>query len=91
MLRDLRIGLRQWQRNKALAGVIVLLLGIGIGANTLIFSFIESILLKPMPVRDPGNLFLIEKNRQRQVRPDTEFSMPFSKRLPRGKISSLPR
>lgn len=73
MLRDLRIGLRQWQRNKALAGVIVLLLGIGIGANTLIFSFIESILLKPMPVRDPGNLFLIEKNRQRQVRPDTEF------------------
>jgi len=44
MWRDLRFGLRRLTRNKLLSGVIIVLLAIGIGANTLIFSFIESLL-----------------------------------------------
>ncbi len=73
MWRDFQFGARQLSRNKLLSGVIVALLAVGIGANTLIFSFIESLLLKPLPVRDPQSLLLLEKIRERQVRPDTGF------------------
>ncbi|MGH9772446.1 MAG: ADOP family duplicated permease [Candidatus Acidiferrales bacterium] len=73
MWSDFRYALRQGKRSKGLIAVVILLLGVGIGANTLIFSFINAAILKPLPVRDPQNLFLIEKNRVRQVRPDTGF------------------
>ncbi len=73
MWRDLQFGLRQLTRNKLLSGVIIVLLAIGIGANTLIFSFINSLLLKTLPVCNPQSLFLLEKDRERQVRPDTGF------------------
>lgn len=73
MWHDLEFGIRQWRRQKLLAFTIVLLLSLGIGANTLIFSFVDVVLLKPLPVRNPENLFLIEKMRVKQVRPDTWF------------------
>lgn len=73
MWRDLQYGLRQWRRNKLFGLTVVLLLSIGIGANTLIFSFVNELLLKPLPVRDPDNLFLLEKTRIKQVRPDPSF------------------
>lgn len=73
MWRDLQFGLRQFTRNKLLSGVIIVLLAIGVGANTLIFSFINSLSLKPLPVRDPQSLFLLEKNREKQVRSDSGF------------------
>ena len=44
--------------------------GAGRGANTLIFSFVDALLLRPLAVRDPTNLFLVTKNRKQQVRPD---------------------
>ena len=73
MWRDVRYGVRQMRQNPLFAGVVVLLLGVGIGANTIIFSFVNTVLLKPLPVRSPENLHLLEKIRVRQVRPDTEF------------------
>lgn len=73
MWRDLHYGFRQWKRNKLFAATIILLLSTGIGANTLIFSFVNVLLLKPLPIRDPANLFLLEKMRAKQVRPDTWF------------------
>ncbi len=76
MRLHLRSALRYWQHNQALAATVTLLLAIAIGANTLIFSFINSLLLKSLPVRNPANLFLIEQNRPKQVRPDTEFFYP---------------
>ncbi|MGH9438135.1 MAG: ABC transporter permease, partial [Terriglobia bacterium] len=77
MWSDFWFALRQWRRNKALAGVIVLLLGVGIGANTLIFSFIDAVLLKPLPVRDPQNLFAVNKIRAGEWRPDIPFTSSF--------------
>lgn len=73
MGRDIRYALRQIGRNKLLSLAVPLLLAVGIGANTLIFSFINELLLKRLPVRDPQSLLMLEKNRQQQVRPDTEF------------------
>ncbi len=62
------------RRNRLFSFVFVMLLAMGIGTNTVIFSFIDTLILKPLPVLDPQNLVLLEKIRQKQVRPDTEFN-----------------
>ncbi len=76
MPSDIAYGFRRIRRNKLLNSVLILLLGIGIGANVLIFSFVNALLLKPLPVRDPGNLFLLEENTARQVRPEYFVQLP---------------
>jgi predicted permease len=55
---DLRYGLRGMSRNPGLTAVAVLSLALGIGANTAIFSFIEALILKALPVQDPKALVL---------------------------------
>jgi predicted permease len=65
--------LRHFRRDRLFHTVIVLLLALGIGANTLVFSLVNELLLKPLPVRDPGNLFLVERVRTKQVRPDSYY------------------
>jgi len=57
--QDLRFGARQLLRNRAFAMAAILLLGIGIGANTAIFSYVNSVLLRPLPYPDAGRLAMI--------------------------------
>jgi predicted permease len=71
--RAVRLTFRDWHRNRLFALGILALLSIGIGANTLVFSFADTLLLKQLPVSDPPTLLLIEKTRRKQVRPDTSF------------------
>ena len=73
MWTDIQYALRQIRRGKLFSLSLILLLAVGIGANTLIFSFINELLLKPLPVRDPKTLLMLEMNRQKQVRPQIEF------------------
>ncbi len=73
-LSDVRFALRQMRQNRLFSFVFVMLLAVGIGTNTTIFSFVDALLLKPLPVRDPQSLVLLEKIRVKQVRPDTEFN-----------------
>jgi len=73
MWRNLQYGLRQLRRNRLFSALVILLLAIGIGSNTLVFSLVNELLLKPLAVRDPGNLYLLEKNCEKQVRPDVDF------------------
>jgi predicted permease len=54
--RDVRFGVRLLRRSPVFALAVVLLLGIGIGANTLIFSFVDALLLRPLPVRHAERL-----------------------------------
>ncbi len=70
MWHELRYALRQFRNDKLLSAVVVLLLGVGIGANAVIFGFVNAVILRPLPVRHPQNLFLIEKMRQKQVLPE---------------------
>lgn len=59
LLRDLRFGLRLLVKSPVLFVTAVSLLAIGISANTLIFSAVNAILLRPLPVSHPENLVRI--------------------------------
>lgn len=57
--QDVRYGCRAMIANKAFSILAVLLLALGIGANTAIYSFMESILLRSLPVADPESLVVL--------------------------------
>src|SRR5262245_59058076 len=56
LLQDLRYSARMLTKKRGITVVAVITLGLGIGANTTMFSVINGLLLLPMPFKDPGRL-----------------------------------
>jgi predicted permease len=60
MIQDLRFGVRMLLKHKGFTMVAVLSLALGIGANTALFSVVDAVLLKTLPVKEPEQLALFE-------------------------------
>ncbi len=60
--RDLRFGVRTLLKSPAFTMVVILTLALGIGANTTIFTLVNAVMLKPLPVGDPKQLYRLGDN-----------------------------
>ena len=76
--RDLRFGLRHLRQAPIVTGVALVSLALGIGANVAIFSLVNALILKPLPVQDPGQLVVLGREDARNPGggPSTSFTYP---------------
>src|SRR5262249_33157189 len=77
----LRFGGRMLRRNPGFTGIVLLTLALGIGATTTIFTFVDALLLRPLPVAPPEQLHALGAlGRDLNLNP-SYFSYPFYRRL----------
>jgi predicted permease len=68
LANDVRYALRMFQRNPVFAALAVVALGLGIGANTAIFTLVDGVLLRPLPYAHPDRLVMIWSTNDREHR-----------------------
>jgi putative ABC transport system permease protein len=76
LLQDLRYGVRMLRKTPGFTLSAVLTLALGIGANTAIFSVVETVLLRPLPFKDPARLVDIWQNNPRHGAWQEQTSYP---------------
>jgi predicted permease len=71
LLRDARYGFRSLRRDSSLAFMATLIIGIGVGASSIVFSVFNTVLLRPLPFEDPGALVWIANGRSKNLSSQT--------------------
>jgi predicted permease len=67
--QDVRFGMRMLAKAPALTAMVVLTLGLGIGANTAIFSVVNAFLLRPLPVKNPEQIVVVANSTESDTDP----------------------
>ena len=75
LMRDMRYSLRQMRNNPLFFSIVVLTLGLGIGANTAIFSLVDWLVLRTLPIRKPEQMHFLVFSRPAE-NSDLQFSYP---------------
>jgi len=73
VVADARHGLRMLARKPGFAALVILTLGLGIGANTAMFSIVDAVLLRPLPYKDPERLVVVWATEVKSVGPSVLF------------------
>src|SRR4029078_2248359 len=68
--QDARLGLRTLLKAPLVTAAVVVTLGLGIGANLAVFTIVNRMLLKPLPVHDAGGLYVMAIQHQVNHGPD---------------------
>ena len=64
VIQDFRFALRLWRQRPGFTAIALLSLALGIGANTSIFSMMDALMLRSLPVQQPDQLMLFGPGRQ---------------------------
>jgi hypothetical protein len=72
--KDVRFGLRMLRKSPGFSLTVILMLALGIGANTAVFTLVHAVLLKSLPVAKPEQLFRVGDNEQCRVNDGLEGS-----------------
>ena len=77
LARDLRFAFRLMRQTPIVSAVAMLSLALGIGANVAIFSLVNALMLKALPIHEPDRLVNISSSRARPgPQPNTSFTYP---------------
>ena len=76
LMSDLRFALRSLSRSRGFALAVILTLGLGIGANTAIFSVVRGVMLRPLPNRDGDRLMYLRQSTNGPGGENIAFSVP---------------
>jgi putative ABC transport system permease protein len=76
LIKDIRFGVRGLLKRPGFTFIAIITLGLGIGANSAIFSVVNGVLWRPLPYANPQQLVMVWENHKARGGPDREWFSP---------------